>query len=137
MNSEITSQEIFDSRIAAIHQGDKGDEAMDVRHEEFVAMTEAFLGPDYDGEKLAQVESEQLALQQTQARLADDLAMQRIGPSEYLNRVNRIHAETAQRCESILGAEDFEKLFGVPVSEIGPYIDKEAFMQTSEMYQST
>lgn len=110
---------------------------MDVRHEEFVAMTEAFLGPDYDEEKLAQVESEQLVLQQTQARLADDLAKQRIGPSEYLNQVNKVHAKSAQRCESILGAEDFQKLFGVPASEIGPYIDQEVFMQTVEMYQST
>ena len=111
---------------------------MDVRHEEFVAMTEAFLGPDYDASKLAEVESQQLALQHAQAELANDLAARRIGPTQYLDRVNEVHAEIAERCESILGPDDFQKLFGVPAAEIGPYIDEEAFLaQTSDVYQST
>jgi hypothetical protein len=129
----------FDSRIAAIHgRGDKGGDVMDVRHEEFMAMTEAFLGPDYDSSKLAEVESQQLALQSAQAELAAALASNRIGPNQYLERVNSVHAEIAERCESILGPEDFQKLFGVPASQIGPYIDKETFMaQVSEMSQFT
>lgn len=129
MDSNTPALEIFDSRIAAIHwRVNTGGDVMDVRHEEFMAMAEAFLGPDFDPGKLAQVESQQFALHATQAELSHALASRHIGRSEYLSEVNKLHAEVAKRCEAILGVRDFVKLFGVPASEIGPHIDEEIFM---------
>lgn len=101
---------------------------MDVRHEEFMAMADAFLGRRYDRAKLAKVESLQLALQEAQADLHQALASRRIDRSRYVDEVNRIHSSIAQQCEVILGASDFVKLFGATAAEIGGHIDKEVFL---------
>lgn len=101
---------------------------MDVRHEQFMAMADAFLGPHFDRVKLAQVEQVQLALHDAQASLARELDSGRIERARYVDEVNQLHANIAQRCESILGRADFLKLFGVAPFEVGAYIDKEEFL---------
>lgn len=101
---------------------------MDIRHEEFMAMADAFLGPHFDRAKLAQVESLQLHLHDAQARLTRDLDTRQIGRSLYVDELNKVHAHIAQRCEAILGSSDFEKLFGISPSEAGAYIDKDLFL---------
>lgn len=101
---------------------------MDLRHEEFMAMADAFLGPHFDRVKLAQVELLQLALHDALANLARELDSHRIERSRYVDEVNKVHADIAQRCEAILGRSDFLKLFGVTPLEAGGYIDKEVFL---------
>ncbi len=102
---------------------------MDVRHEEFMAMAEAFLGEDFDRAKLAQIESLQLALHEGQAELGKALAANLVEPTKYVDAVNRLHTHTAQQCETILGSHNFLKLFGVTPAEAGSYIDKEQFVR--------
>lgn len=101
---------------------------MDIRHEEFMAMADAFLGQQFDRLKLAQVERLQLDLHDAQARLASDLDSGRIGRPLYVDELNKVHTDIAQRCEAILGSADFQKLFGITPSEAGAYIDKEVFV---------
>lgn len=126
---DMSALEIFDRRIAAIHgPGGAGGDVMDVRHEEFMAMADAFLGQGYDRAKLAKVESLQLALQEAQAGLYQALSSHRIDRRRYVDEVNRIHNAIAQQCEAILGASDFVKLFGATPAEISGHIDKEVFL---------
>ena len=101
---------------------------MNVRHDEFMAMADAFLGEGFDRAKLAQVESLQLALHEGQAELSKALAANLLEPTDYVDAVNRLHALTAQQCETILGSHNFLMLFGIPPAEAGSYIDKEQFL---------
>lgn len=101
---------------------------MDIRHEEFMAMADAFLGPGFDRVKLAQVERLQVDLHDAKARLARDLDTRRIDRSRFVDEVNKVHADIARRCEAILGRSDFQKLFGIAPSEAGACIDKEIFL---------
>jgi hypothetical protein len=123
----LKNAEIFDRRITALHAAGMGA-VMDVRHEEFMAMADAFLGEGFDRAKLAQIESLQLALHDGQAELSKALAANLVEPADYVDAVNRLHARTAQQCETILGSPSFLMLFGVPASEAGAYIDKEQFL---------
>ena len=70
---------------------------MNVRHEEFIAMADAFLGQHFDRTKLAKVELLPLALHDAQAGLANDLDSHRIDRSRYVDEVNKLHADIAQR----------------------------------------
>ena len=125
----MSALEIFDLRIAAIHGlGGAGGDVMDVRHEEFMAMADAFLGQHFDRTKLAKVESLQIALHEAQADLYEALESHRIDRTRYVDEVNNVHNSIAQQCEAILGASDFVKLFGAPPAEIGAHIDKEVFL---------
>lgn len=126
---ELNALRNFDLRIAAIHGlGGAGGEVMDVRHEEFMAMADAFLGQRFDRTKLAKVESLQLSLHQAQADLCKALESHRIDRNRYVDEVNKIHNFVAQQCEEILGASDFVKLFGATPAEIGSHIDREVFL---------
>lgn len=121
--------EIFDLRIAAVHGlGCEGGNVMDVRHEEFMAMADAYLGPRFDREKLAQVESLQLALREAQASLYRELDACKIERARYVDEVNKVHVAIALQCEAILGPSDFVKLFGMTPSEIGGHLDREVFL---------
>lgn len=120
----------FDLRIAAIHGLDGGEgDVMDVRHEEFIAMADAFLGADFDRAKLAQVELLQLALHEGQARLCEELDSNRIDGARYVEEANMLHARIASQCEAILGPADFLRLFGVSPAEISNHINKEIFLE--------
>ncbi len=124
--------ETFNARIAAIHGlGGEGGDVMDVRHEEFMAMADAFLGPGFDREKLAEVESLQLALQEGQAGLCEELDAHRIDGGRYVDEANMLHARIALQCEAILGPSDFLRLFGVSPSAVSAHIDKELFLAES------
>lgn len=116
----------FELRIAALHGLGAGGDVMDVRHEECMAMADAFLGENFDRAKLAQVESLQLALHEVQAKLCRDLDAELIEPTHYVDEVNALHAHIARQCETILGPRNFLELFGVTRAESAP-IDKELF----------
>jgi hypothetical protein len=109
-----------------ILEGGAGD-LLDVRHEEFMAMADTFLGPCFDREKLARVESLQRELHGTQAGLGDALDAHKIDANFYVDEVNRLHFSIARQCEKILGPSDFFKLFGVRPAEMSEHIDKDVF----------
>lgn len=130
-------EEEFDKRIAAIHGLDntkttghkiEGD-TMDVRHAEFQAMADVFLGKDFDLTKLKQFEDMQMALHNEQANLYRGYEAEEIGPEEYVELFNKLLDETFIKCEDILGMEDFIKVFGVPRSKVAGFIDKETFLK--------
>ena len=130
----------FDKRVAAIHgpnnvrAGRKvGGNAMDVRQAEFQAMADVFLGENFDQAKLEQVEDLQIALHNEQATLYQKYEAQEIGPDEYVELFNAMLVETFEKCEDVLGPENFIKLFGVPPSELAGFIDKEAFRQAHQL----
>lgn len=101
---------------------------MDIRHEEFMVMADAFLGPRFDRAKLAQIEALQRDLHDAQARPTRQLDAGRIGRPLYADQLNKVNAHIAQRCQAILGSSDFEKLFGITPSEASPNIDKDLFL---------
>jgi len=126
----MSPYDYFDMRIAQIHGLNRaGGSNMDIRHEEFMAMADAFLGPDYDKGKLQQVEQLQLELHAHQARLAADFQSRQLDEQAFVDESNRLSAFIAARCEAILGAADFHKLFGAAAADLNSYIDANAFLQ--------
>lgn len=131
--------EELDRRLARIHgitgahaaiDCEKAKEAaMNVRHEEFQAMADVFLGENYDRGKLDAVERLQLAIGKMQAKLSAQLDEGKLTPEQYVERFNDKLAETFGNIERILGADDFQRLFRAPRDQLGGYIDKEAFMR--------
>jgi hypothetical protein len=124
----MKANEIFESRISAIHGLSEGNEIMNVRHEEFMAMADAFLGADFDRAKLARVEALQLALHEAQLKLSGQMSARQIERMEYVDAVNELHSRIAQQCAAVLGRPNFLKLFGVSPAEAGAYIDREQFL---------
>ena len=101
---------------------------MDVRHEEFMAMADAFLGKDFDRKKLIAVEVLQLRLHDEQAELYKQLESHQIDKNGYVEKVNKVHVSIARSCEKILGARNFRVLFGATPNEICSHIDKAVFV---------
>lgn len=137
-------EEEFDKRIAAIHRlgnqsasaWKQGANTMDIRHEEFQAMADVFLGAGFDQAKLKQVEDLQTALHKGQAELYKKYGTGEVSPERYVEVVNTLIDDTFKECEKILGPEDFLKLFGAPRSEIAGFIDKETFLQAHRTRQN-
>ena len=131
----------FDRRIAAIHGLDNaragarkiGGVTMDVRQAEFQAMADVFLGGQFDQATLKQVEDLQITLHREQATLYRRYEAKEVGPEEYVELFNAVLLETFEKCEDVLGPENFIKLFGVPPSELAGFIDKEAFLQAHQL----
>jgi hypothetical protein len=119
----------FEPRITCIDgPGDVGELVMDVRHGEFMAMADEFLGKRFDREKLARVEALQLALHEAMQGLARALQSHEIDRVRYLDEVSKLNISIALQCETILGSANFIKLFGTSPAEIGSVIDPEVFL---------
>ncbi len=134
----MSLEEEFDRRIAAIHglgdpntnDGTAGESPVDIRHAEFQAMADVFLGEDFDQAKLKQLEELQIALHLKQEELAQDYEAGKIGAEDYVESVNALLEEDLKKCEGILGQGDFLKFFGAPRSQLTGFIDKETFLNT-------
>jgi hypothetical protein len=132
----MNPEQEFDRRIAAIHGHSNpytatphtGGDPIDVRHAEFQAMADVFLGEDFDRAKLAQVESLQIALHERQAELYQRYESKELSPVGYVNAFNALLDDTFAQCENILGQNDFLKFFGAPRTEMSSFIDREAFL---------
>jgi len=85
---------------------------MDVRHEEFKAMTEIFLGRDYEKAKLHAVEGEQIKLRRAQMELYRKYSEKIITAEAYAERLQVAINDAFSACLRILGQADFAKLFG-------------------------
>lgn len=107
-------------------------ESNDIRHAELMAMVDAFLGADYDPEKISEVERLGDLMDDAIARLANDLESNHISPRDYLTKFHETSLRSFKEIESVLGAEDFLKLYGVPPEGVETLIDEDAFLdQTS------
>lgn len=129
--------EEFDRHIEAIHglsdpnttsSRPTGENPVDIRHAEFQAMTDVFLGKDFDQTKLKQVEDLQIALHSKQAEFYRSYEAGKMEPEEYVQSFNVLLEKTFKKCEDILGQEDFLKLFRAPRSQLAGFIDKEIFL---------
>jgi hypothetical protein len=131
----------FDRRIAAIHGLDGHaidaelsgkEDAMDVRHAELTAMTNVFLGANYDPMKRNRVENLQVDLHRKQAELAHRLQLGQVSREEFVTVANALIKDTFEKCEDVLGPDDFCKLFGAPPSELVGLIDRRAFLDATQ-----
>lgn len=137
----MSLEQEFDRRIVAIHGLDNprtgvrriGGVTVDVREAEFQAMADVFLGDQFDQATLNQVADLQITLHREQATLYQKYVAKELGPEEYVELFNALLLETFEKCEDVLGSENFIKLFGVPPSKLAGFIDKEAFLQAHQL----
>jgi len=125
----MIQDELFARKIHAIHAGTGIEEGgMDIRHEEFTAMAEVYLGHDYDQDKLAEVERIQIRMQEGQNALTVAFDAKRLTAEQYVDACNQLLQDSISICERILGPDHFKMLFGIDASETVGIIDKETFM---------
>jgi hypothetical protein len=102
---------------------------MDTRHAELIEMFKDFLGPDSIGRpEFVRVEELQVAMCAKHKDLWLELEFGQLDDESYVDAVNSLISSTFAEIESVLGKEDFEKLFGVPRDKISGFIDKEIFL---------
>ncbi len=132
----MNPQDAFDARIAAIYGLGKPQRAehhpvdtpSDMRHAEFQARADVFLGEGYDREKLNKVENCQVKLRQQQASLIGRYDAGELIAVQYVRAYNSLLLATFAECEKILGQEDFVKFFGASPPELSGFIDEETFV---------
>ena len=93
-------------------------------------MFDAYLGPNYEAERREAVLDLQTKLHRFQAAAAEQLDDGRLSPEDYVDRFNHVLHLIFAECARVLGASDFEKLFGGTVDEMQGYIDKRTFLAT-------
>ena len=124
----------FERRVAQIHglgaHAEIGVPVMDTQTQELRAMFASFLGEDYDKEKILRVEAFQSQLRNAQAYLARQLEQGQIKPAQYVDSLNQLLAGCFLKVEEVLGAADFELLFGGSKEEQGGFIDKRVFLKS-------
>jgi hypothetical protein len=101
---------------------------MDIRHEEFKALTDTFLGEDYNSAKLAEVERLQVSAQDAQTRLYQKYANGRLSPIDYVNGANETWGLAFLACERVLGVADFRRLFDASPKDLAQHIDLDMFL---------
>lgn len=133
----MSLEEEFARRIAAIHglgepnatsSRPTGENPVDIRHAEFQAMADVFLGKDFDQTKLKQVEDLQITLYSKRVELYRSYESGKMEPEEYVRSFNVLLEETFKKCEDILGQENFLKLFHAPRNQLAGFIDEEIFL---------
>jgi hypothetical protein len=124
----------FSQRIAEIHSSlgpDDDRSSEELRHAELQALADAALERDYDQEKLRKVFALNDRFNAERERLAESLRVGAMTREQYLAEFAERSRRIAARCEDILGARDFEALFGIPASEAGEIVDSEVFLGAS------
>jgi hypothetical protein len=97
---------------------------------ELQVLADTTLGPQYDQTKIAMVINLQQMLHREQDGLVRQLDQQFITRKQYLDRLNALLRRIYSECEKILGSQDFEKLFGAPLNQIGHMVDADVFLAT-------
>ncbi len=98
------------------------------RGAEIKAMSDAYLGEDYDQSKIARVIELQARLRTAQERLGELLDEGHINREKYLEMFTTCLEDVFERCERALGPRDFEILFGCSREEATGFIEPEAFL---------
>ena len=123
----------FERRIAYIHglarPGVSEKKALvDIRHAEFQAMADAFLGPNFDRLKVERVEALQVKMRTEQSKLHGEFLGGGLTPEQYFDALDSLFRSTFYNCELILGKRAFARLFGEPAAYLG-ILDKNTFLQ--------
>lgn len=84
---------------------------------ELEALAREQLGEGYDRQKIAAVAEYQRQWREKQQDFTERLKQGYLSPEGYRLILRQVVAETAERCEAVLGSEDFERLFGVPAKD--------------------
>jgi hypothetical protein len=125
----------FDRRISEIHRPGmqfpelRREDDMSIRHQEFQAMADVFLGADYDKEKLRQVEGLQFELRDVDAWLFTRYDRGDMNAMDYVGMLNEFASIIFEQCEKILGEHGFEQFFGAPLSERQWLLDERTFLE--------
>lgn len=129
-----TQMQKYRRLIAQIHKGESRFDGDDVQLEraEFLAASNAFLGEDYDPDKLARVEELLLELRKEQDLLVARFETGQLSPKEYVDSLNLAIHTHMLACQDVLGREDYERLFRGPVPETVGVVDLVTFLQTVE-----
>jgi hypothetical protein len=113
-----------------VFQGlDNQENRLALKRQELLAMATTYLGEEYDREKIKKVIEIQILADMEQDRFLARLENNEINSETYLDSLERLFAVAAKDSERILGAEDFEKLFGIPASAATAMIDREHFLR--------
>jgi hypothetical protein len=102
---------------------ERRDSATPVSRQELQAMAEVYLGENYDRSKIDAVARLQEAMQESHKALVSDFKSGRINAGIYVDRLRAVLLETAKKCEQVLGAEDYFKLFGVTPAAAAGVLD--------------
>jgi hypothetical protein len=105
------------------------ENALALGREEFRALTDTYLGEDYDQAKVAEVARLQQAMQLEQRTLARRFESGELDAETYLSSLNDLITRTFAQSEKVLGRADFAKLFGLPAAEAGNLVDRETFLR--------
>lgn len=97
---------------------DNRDEVAGLAEAEMRAMVRAYLGDGYDSSKVQALVDDQRRLQRRQQQLLDRYERGELTAYDYASGVNALSRESAGVCRRILGAEDFDRLFGYVPDEI-------------------
>lgn len=100
---------------------------IDNQQDEFMALVEATLGLDYDAIKLKQVRDLQISLRSEQTELYQSYSKKSIDSRMYVANLNNVSDRVFQQCLDVLGANDFEVLFGSEFNEYLWRIDYDTF----------
>ena len=101
-----------------------------VRQDELKNLFAENLGTDYPPERFQAVDLLQVSMIDKQVRLVEQLHSGSLTPSGYADELEKLSADSAKLIEDVLGSADFEKLFGVPRTEMGTLMDREIFLQS-------
>ncbi len=114
-----TNEEKYNRRMTEIHSlgtdgGSMGNagEPIDVRYEELKALFDAFLGEEYDPVKFAQVEASQIAMHKEHQALTERYMGNKMDIEEFSVLVQALFEWYAVSVDTIVGRENFLKLFG-------------------------
>lgn len=87
-------------------------EAVDLAEAEMRAMVRAYLGDGYDESKTQALVADQRDLQRYQAALLESYERGEVGAHDYALKINESSRVSADFCRRVLGADDFDRLFG-------------------------
>ncbi len=108
----------------------------DVRHAELGAMIDAFLGADYDPARRQQIDAIQQTLDKEHAELSRRRIRGEVTDEQFVNQANSLIDNAFEKCEQVLGKDDFQRLFGEPAHEATALIDKATFLSRSSERES-
>jgi hypothetical protein len=102
--------------------------AVDIRGAELEAMTDVFLGEDYDPIKRKQIDDLHVAMRQGQVRLSQRHREGKLNAEEYVDACSTLIADTFKQFEAVLGPADFRKLVGSSRQDAAKVINRETFL---------
>ncbi|MBF6559431.1 MAG: hypothetical protein IVW56_03990 [Candidatus Binataceae bacterium] len=100
------------------------NERLKIKQQELEAMAATYLGEQYDRAKVKDVVAIQISTDIEQDKLLGRLDNNDLTEADYINQLECLFMDSAAACERILGAQDFERLFGIRSTDATKLIDR-------------